>query len=114
MSSGRNPGAGPGDRSDTFLVLDRTAVFGIEEVCRACGERRTVVIEMIEHGIIEPSGAGRDSGARPAGDDPHAVLEFHGEALVRAQVAARLMRDLGVNLPGAALAIDLLRQLGRL
>jgi hypothetical protein len=24
------------------------------------------------------------------------------------------MRDLGVNLPGAALAVDLLRQLGRL
>lgn len=101
---------------ETFLVLDRSTVFGLEEVCRACGERRTVVIEMIEHGIIEPqrksAASGTGSGAVTEWDETS--LEFHGEALVRAQVAARLMRDLGVNLPGAALAVDLLRQLGRL
>jgi chaperone modulatory protein CbpM len=104
MSSKRNP--------ETMLVLDRSTVFGIEEVCRACGERRTVVIEMIEHGIIEPRRPHVGSLATAVEDE--AALEFHGEALVRAQVAARLMRDLGVNLPGAALAVDLLRQLGRL
>ena len=60
-----------------------------------------LVLQMVEYGIIEP----QRTGAEP---------EFHGEALVRAQVAARLMRDLKVNLAGAALAIDLLRQLGRL
>lgn len=97
---------------ETLLILDRSTVFGLEEVCRACGERRTVVIEMIEHGIIEPRSAG-SRGPEGRGVD-EATLEFHGEALVRAQVAARLMRDLGVNLPGAALAVDLLRQLGRL
>jgi chaperone modulatory protein CbpM len=99
-------------RKDAMLVLDRSTVFGLEEVCRACGERRTVVIEMIEHGIIEP----RTPVPGPLGGiaENEVVLEFHGEALVRAQVAARLMRDLGVNLPGAALAVDLLRQLGRL
>jgi chaperone modulatory protein CbpM len=95
-----------------MLVLDRSTVFGLEEVCRACGERRTVVIEMIEHGIIEPRNPLTGPLATAAADE--ALLEFHGEALVRAQVAARLMRDLGVNLPGAALAVDLLRQLGRL
>jgi chaperone modulatory protein CbpM len=87
------------------LVLDRTILFGIEDVCRACGERRALVLEMVEYGIIEPQPESPGSRESPA---------FHGEALVRAQVAARLMRDLGVNLPGAALAVDLLRQLGRL
>ena len=100
------------DARETMLVLDRNTVFGLEEVCRACGERRTVVIEMIEHGIIEPKGP--LAGPLAAAVEDEVVLEFHGEALVRAQVAARLMRDLGVNLPGAALAVDLLRQLGRL
>ncbi len=82
------------------LVLDRTITFTLDEFCRACGARRSVVVEMVEQGIIEP---------REARDGPR----FHGEALVRAQVANRLMRDLGVNIQGAALAIDLLRQLGR-
>lgn len=114
MSTEKPPGGDSGDIRETLLVLDRSAVFGLEEVCRACGERRTVVIEMIEHGIIEPRGSRRAGDVAGVPDDPETLLEFHGEALVRAQVAARLMRDLGVNLPGAALAIDLLRQLGRL
>lgn len=98
--------------TEMLLVLDRSTVFGLEEVCRACGERRTVVIEMIEHGIIEPNNPMASAPAQAQRDE--ATLEFHGESLVRAQVAARLMRDLGVNLPGAALAVDLLRQMGRL
>jgi chaperone modulatory protein CbpM len=99
-------------QKEGVLVLDRSTLFGLEEVCRACGERRTVVIEMIEHGIIEPKHP--LAGSLAAAIEDEAALEFHGEALVRAQVAARLMRDLGVNLAGAALAVDLLRQLGRL
>ncbi len=99
-------------KPEAMLVLDRSTLFGLEEVCRACGERRTVVIEMIEHGIIEPRRP--LTGSLAAAAEAETDLEFHGEALVRAQVAARLMRDLGVNLPGAALAVDLLRQLGRL
>ena len=87
--------------ADQLRVMDRTVTFALEDVCRACGTRRSVVMEMVEYGIIE-------AGGTP--DEP----AFHGEALVHAQVAARLMRDLGVNLPGAALAIDLLRQMGRL
>jgi len=90
------------DAEDTrMLVLDRTVTFTLDEFCQACGARRSLVLEMLEQGIIEPS---------ERGEEPR----FHGEALVRAQVATRLVRDLGVNMPGAALAIDLLRQLGRL
>lgn len=95
----------PGQHPTDPLILDRTIVFGLEDVCRACGARRSLVLEMVEYGIIEPQPVASPGDEQPA---------FHGEALVRAQVAARLIRDLGVNMQGAALAIDLLRQLGRL
>lgn len=88
-------------KTRTVRVMDRSVTFALEDVCRACGARQSVVLEMVEYGIIEVQGSGE-------------TPQFHGEALVRAQVAARLMRDLGINLPGAALAVDLLRQLGRL
>jgi chaperone modulatory protein CbpM len=39
---------------------------------------------------------------------------FSGAALRRARIALRLERDLGVNLPGVALALDLLEELQRL
>jgi chaperone modulatory protein CbpM len=39
---------------------------------------------------------------------------FSGAALRRARIALRLERDLGVNLPGIALALDLLEELEQL
>ena len=84
-----------------MVTLDRSVRFTLDEFCRACGARQTLVVEMIEYGIIEPEFAGSET-------------SFHGEALVRAQVAARLIRDLGVNMQGAALAIELLDELDRL
>lgn len=91
----------PSKRGTTLVTLDRSVRFSLDEFCRACGARQTLVVEMIEHGIIDPDVSDNDA-------------RFHGEALVRAQVAARLMRDLGVNIQGAALAIELLDELDRL
>jgi chaperone modulatory protein CbpM len=93
---------------NAVVMLDRSIHFTLEDFCRACGARRALVVEMMEFGIIEPA-------LKPQGEasvDKPPV--FHGEALVRAQVATRLMRDLGVNIQGAALAIELLEQLDRL
>ena len=39
---------------------------------------------------------------------------FTGASLQRTRVALRLLRDLELNLPGAALAVDLLGQIERL
>ncbi len=91
-------------RSDevmAMVTLDRSVRFTLDEFCRACGARQTLVVEMIEHGIIDPDESGK-------------TARFHGEALVRAQIATRLIRDLGVNMQGAALAIELLEELDRL
>ncbi len=82
------------------VVLDRRATFTLREMSRACCVEETLVIEMVQEGVIEPTG-------------PQSEWRFQGDALVRAQTALRLMRDLGVNWPGAALALDLLERLER-
>ncbi|RBP51242.1 chaperone modulator CbpM [Arenicella xantha] len=83
------------------IVLTKHISFTTNEFCRACGADQTIVIRMVEEGVIEAAG--------PAPD-----WEFHGEALVRAQRAMRLIEDLGVNLAGAALALDLLDRMEEL
>lgn len=82
------------------VVLDTGTRFTLVEFSRACGIERRVVIEMVQEGVIDP--------VERQGD-----WVFHGESLVRAQRALRLVRDLGVNWPGAALALDLLERLER-
>jgi chaperone modulatory protein CbpM len=82
------------------VILDKETTFTLGEFCQICGARRSLVVEMIEEGIVEAEGTGDD-------------WRFRGDAVVRAHRALRLMRDLDLNLPGAALAVDLLEQLDR-
>jgi chaperone modulatory protein CbpM len=49
----------------------------------------------------------------PAGGSPQ-DWRFSGDSLKRAKTAARLMHDLELNLPGVALALNLLEELDRL
>ncbi len=83
------------------IVLDVGVTFSLREFCDACGVRSELVVEMVQEGVIEPTGGGPDD------------WRFEGPTLVRAKRALRLVNDLGVNWPGAALALDLLEQLER-
>lgn len=83
------------------VLLDSRTTFTMVEFCSACGVEQRRVVEMVEEGVIEPI-ADQDD------------WQFHGEALLRAKRALRLVRDLGVNWPGAALALDLLEEIERL
>lgn len=94
-------GNGPRD-SLRGIVLDERVTFTLTEFCQACGVETALVVEMVDEGVIEPA----------AGSDPE--WRFYGASLVRAQTALRLVRDLDVNWPGAALALDLLDELDRL
>jgi chaperone modulatory protein CbpM len=84
------------------VILDETVTLTIDEVCEVCGVRESVVIEMVDEGVAEPLDA--DSG----------TLEFSGIAVTRLMLAWRLQRDLHVNLPGVALALDLLDEISEL
>ena len=83
-------------------LLDERAVFTLHELCHACGVHAELVIEMVEEGVLEPRGTGP------------AEWRFSGNAVTRAQRALTLARDLRVNWPGAALALDLLEEIERL
>ena len=82
-------------------LLDERSVFTLREICTACGVHAELVIDMVEEGVLEPRGA-----------DP-TEWSFTGNAVTRAQIAIKLARDLRVNWPGAALALDLLEEIER-
>lgn len=89
-------------RSDlvtTGRIVDAHATFTLTEFSRACGVEVEIVREMVIEGVVEPSVESDDE------------WHFSGEALLRAQCALRLVRDLSVNWPGAALALELLERL---
>lgn len=83
-------------------IVEEDIELSLGELSRACGLTADRVLELVEHGVIEPRG--------------HKLQEwsFEGIALRRARSAVRLQRDLGVNLAGAALALDLLDEIDRL
>ncbi|MDP2369754.1 chaperone modulator CbpM [Rhodoferax sp.] len=67
------------------------------EIGRACAVETTFVVELVHEGIIAPH----------AGRDPE-DWRFPATQLRYVSVAARLQRELGVNLAGAALVLQLL------
>ena len=84
------------------LLLDDSVEFSLAEICAACRVSEELVVEIVAEGIVEPLGGDR------------AQWKFTGVALARVQRVLRLQDDFGVNLPGAALALDLLEELERL
>lgn len=81
------------------VVLDETVKLSLVDVCEACRIDAESIFEMVNEGIVDPEGS-----------DP-TNWQFNTSALRRLQTALHLQRDLGVNLPGAALALDLLEEL---
>jgi chaperone modulatory protein CbpM len=84
------------------LLLDESVQFSLAELCSACGVHQELIVEIVAEGIVEPLGI-----------EP-AEWRFSGLALTRVQRVLRLQHDFGVNLPGAALALDLLEEVERL
>ena len=94
-------------RGDLLLLLSGEIVeeeieLSLADLCRACRMSRERVVELVEEGVIEP-----------AGRDP-VRWRFRGTSVRRVRCAQRLEQDLGVNVAGAALALDLLEELERL
>lgn len=83
-------------------VLDESIRLSLGELCRSCAVSAEFIIEMVEEGVVEPSGE------RPE------QWRFTGNSVRRVQRAVRLSRDLRVNLPGVALALDLMDELEKL
>jgi chaperone modulatory protein CbpM len=83
------------------IIVDETTVYSLQEVSYSCGVSIEVIEDMIAHGLIEPKKTTHEQ-------------QFDSNAVRRMKIALRLQKDLGVNLPGAALALDLLHELQEL
>jgi chaperone modulatory protein CbpM len=90
------------ERLVTGIVLDEEVEMTLDEFCLACSQSTAWVVELVEEGILEPVEWEAER------------WRFSGVSLVRAQAARRLQRDLDVNLPGVALALDLLDEISEL
>lgn len=84
------------------LILEEQHDLTLDELCQACSTEAEQLLALVDEGILAPSGA------QPSG------WRFTGVQLRRARVAVRLQRDLGVNIAGAALALELLDELDEL
>lgn len=74
----------------------------LEQLCRACELSEQEIIQLVDQGILEPMGP-----------EP-AEWRFVSVSLRRVRITRNLQRDLGVNAPGAALALELLEEIEEL
>lgn len=86
----------------TGIIVDENTELTLVQLSQACGQPAEWVLELVEEGIIEPVGEDR------------AHWRFRGRSLRRVQIVQRLESDLGVNLAGAALALELLEEVEQL
>lgn len=83
----------------TGTILDEQIEFSLLQLCRYCDVNARHVAEMVEEGVVMPSGP------RPGS------WRFSGHMMRRVQTVIRLERDLDINLSGAALIIELLEEI---
>ena len=83
------------------LVLWRTqqSLLPIEELAREAGLHIGLVEQLVEYGVIQPA---------PGSASP---ILFPIAAIDRLRCAVRLRRDLGVNLAGAAVIVEMRERL---
>jgi chaperone modulatory protein CbpM len=74
----------------------------LAEISRCCGVTAEKILILVGEGVLSPRGGTQRE------------WQFGATDLARAMSALRLERDLGVNLAGAALAMDLMDEMQRL
>jgi chaperone modulatory protein CbpM len=83
-------------------LIDEQRTFTLSELCRCFAIEAELVEALVEQGILEPVGRRGYHWCFPA------------SSLRRTRITLHLQRDLGVNLAGAALALDLLERIEEL
>ena len=84
------------------VIVEDELCLTLEELCQACSASREHVITWVWEGVLEP-----------IGEEPR-DWQFTGPALRRGLQAMWLARDMEVNPPGVALALDLLDEIAAL
>lgn len=86
-------------RTLSGCIVEDELELTLGDLTRACSVRADFIVELVDEGIIEPR--------NPAS----ARWTFRGDSLQRLRAAINLQRDLELNLPGVALALELLSEI---
>ncbi len=84
------------------VVVEEEIEFSFVDLCHACGAERGHVLELVQEGVLEPSGNSPDD------------WRFSGPSLRTARVALRLDHGLELGPSGAALVLELLAEIEQL
>ena len=90
------------EKTLTGQLLEDYDLVTIDDLCRSCTVEVETITLLVAEGILDPVG----------GDVEH--WQFTVASLRRVKTAIHLQRDLGVNLAGAALALELLDRIAEL
>jgi len=80
----------------TIQILEEAEAITLAELTRTCRVHTEWVVELAQEGVVEPLSA----------QGPQ--WRFAASSIVRIEKARRLQRDLGLNMAGIALALQLL------
>lgn len=83
-------------------ILDENLELSLSDLTQRFAVQVEIIIELVDEGVLEPQGP------RPE------EWRFRGPDLIRLRRAINLQRDLELNLPGIALALELLEELDEL
>jgi chaperone modulatory protein CbpM len=80
------------------ILLNEAVTYTLSQLSEVCEAEESILLEMIEHGIIEPKGEGRETWV------------FASYKLGRYRKAIRLHQDLGINWEGIIVVLELLEE----
>ena len=86
----------------TAVLLEEDACLTFAQVCQQLSIPEGMLRQLMEHGLFEATPSRIKS------------TRFNANELARVQAAARLKQDLGVNIPGVVLVIELIDELEQL
>ncbi|MBU3587492.1 MerR family transcriptional regulator [Polynucleobacter sp. 31A-FELB] len=83
-------------------LVEEEVHMSIVEISQATRAPEDLIMSWVTEGVLSPTGSSPED------------WRFSGDSLKRAKTAAHLTHDLELNVPGVALAIDLLDEIARL
>lgn len=92
-------------KKDNLLIgvlIEETTTISFIEVCHKYRIPKELLIEMIEQGLFPNQSVSNEQ------------INLEQKDLHRIESAFRLHKDLGINLPGVALALDLMEEMEQL
>lgn len=99
MTQSKQP---PTDSVVRCEIVESHMTISFDQLCRSCSMDADWVILLVDEGILDPVRSPGQSAQR---------WHFRPSHIQRARTAARLHRDLSINVAGLALALDLLDEI---